>query len=38
MVFELDAHRLELIPDAVGFLEVFCLASSVTLIDEPLDL
>src|SRR6516165_4306029 len=34
VVLELDAHRLEVVSDAVGFLETFRLARRVTCIDK----
>src|SRR5262249_27754835 len=34
VVLELDAHRLELVADGVGFLEIFCLARGVAGIDQ----
>src|SRR6516164_4099696 len=34
VVLELDAHRFELVADAIGFLETFCLARGVAGIDQ----
>src|SRR5262249_30070825 len=38
MVLELDAHRLELVADAVGLPETFRLARGITCIDERVHL
>src|SRR5262249_15394862 len=38
VVLELDAHRLELVSDAVGLLETFRLARGITCIDERVHL
>src|SRR5215471_2922906 len=38
VVLELDAHRLELVADAVGLLETFRLARGITCIDERVHL
>ena len=38
MVLELDAHRLELVADAVGLLKAFRLTRGVTCIDERVHL
>src|SRR5258708_34257766 len=38
VVLELDAHRVELVADAVGLFEIFCLARGITCIDERVHL